>query len=73
MKINQGEKQWVETYLKGNLEIEPEQSKNFYRFQGDYTYRETDQADGGTVVSTDRQSLDFTFRRDLVIVGLSRI
>jgi hypothetical protein len=43
--------------------IDPEQSRNFYRFAGSFTYRETER-NGESVKSTDRYDANFTFRRD---------
>jgi len=65
LNLSEGDKRWSETFLRGNLVIDPKQSRNFYRFNGSYTYRETERNNGDTFVSTDRYDANFTYRRDL--------
>jgi putative salt-induced outer membrane protein YdiY len=64
LNLSQGDSKWSETNLRGNLVIDPEQTPNFYRFTGSFTYRETER-NGESVKSTDRYDGNFTFRRDL--------
>jgi putative salt-induced outer membrane protein YdiY len=45
--------------------VDPEQSSNYFRYSGSYTFRETEQSDGSEVVSIDRYDANFTFRRDV--------
>jgi len=64
MNLSRGDSRWTETFARGTLTIDPERSRNFYRFSGSYTYRETE--GGGSVVkSTDRYDANLTYRRDL--------
>lgn len=65
LNISSGDKQWTETALRGNLEIKEKGSRNFYRFTGSYTYRETERANGDEYISTDRYDGTFTYRRSL--------
>ena len=65
MNISSGDKQWTETALRGNLEIKEKGSRNFYRFAGSYTYRETERSNGDKYVSTDRYDGTFTYRRSI--------
>ena len=58
MNLSQGDSKWTETFLKGNLVIDPKESRNYYRFTGSYTYRETERG-GSTVKSTDRYDANF--------------
>lgn len=64
LNLSRGDQKWAETFVKGNLVIDTEQSPNYYRYAGSYTFRETDKGDGTDVVSTDRYDANFTFRRD---------
>ncbi|TVP79572.1 MAG: DUF481 domain-containing protein [Puniceicoccaceae bacterium] len=63
LNLSQGDRRWTETYARGNLEIKPPESPNFYRFSGSYTYRETVRPNGDTFKSTDRYDGKFTYRR----------
>ena len=65
VNLSSGNRKWVETFMKGDLQIDPRDSPNFYRFTGSYTYRETERQNGDTVISTDRYDANFTYRRDL--------
>lgn len=42
INFSQGDRQWTETYTRGKLEIKPEDSLDYYRFNGSYVYRETE-------------------------------
>ena len=64
MNLSRGDSRWTETFARGNLTIDPEESRNFYRFSGSYIYRETERS-GSVVKSTDRYDANFTYRRDL--------
>ncbi|MGB0408508.1 MAG: DUF481 domain-containing protein [Opitutales bacterium] len=64
VNLSQGDSKWIETFARGNLTIDPEGSKNFYRYVGSYTYRQTER-NGEELTSTDRYDANFTFRRDL--------
>lgn len=63
LDLNSGDSKWRQLYSKGNLVIDPEQTPNYYRFTGSYTYRTTER-NGQTVKSTDRYDANFTYRRD---------
>lgn len=65
LNLSQGDRKWTETYLRGNLVVEPQQSPNFYRYTTSYTYRETERPNGSVVISTDRYDGNFTFRRGI--------
>ncbi len=65
LNLSQGDRKWTETYMRGNLVIDPKQTPNYYRFSGSYTFRETERGNGDTVVSTDRYDANFTYRRDI--------
>lgn len=64
MNLSTGDQQWTETFVRGNVQIDPKESPNFYRLNGSYVYRETERPNGETVVSTDRYDANFTYRRD---------
>ncbi len=63
INFSQGDRRWRETYAKGQLEIDPEGSSNFYRFNGSYTYRQTERSDGAQFKSTDKSDVQFVYRR----------
>jgi putative salt-induced outer membrane protein YdiY len=63
VNLSQGDRRWTETYARGQLEIKPTQSLNFYRFNGSYTYRQTERADGSQFKSTDKYDAQFIYRR----------
>ncbi|MEO0509706.1 MAG: DUF481 domain-containing protein [Verrucomicrobiota bacterium] len=63
MNFSDGDSKWSEAYAKGNLIIDPEGSRNYYRISGSYTYRETERG-STTVKSTDRYDGNLTYRRD---------
>ena len=63
LDLSSGDSRWQQLYTKGNLVIDPQQSPNYYRFTGSYTYRTTER-NGETVKSTDRYDANFTYRRD---------
>lgn len=63
VNLSQGDSKWVESFSKGSLIIDPKSDPNYYRFNGSYTYRETERNDE-TVVSTDRYDGTFIYRRD---------
>lgn len=62
MNLSQGDRKWTESYARGNLEIKPHQSPHFYRFNGSYTYRETERSDGSSYKSTDKYDATFIYR-----------
>lgn len=62
INFSQGDRQWTETYTRGNLVIEPEDSLNYYRFTGSYVYRETDRSGGDSYKSTDQADASFIYR-----------
>lgn len=63
VNLSKGDRRWTETYARGQLEIDPKQNSNFYRFSGSYTYRETERADGTEFKSTDKYDAEFIYRR----------
>lgn len=63
LNLSQGDRKWTETYLRGNLEIKPPQTPHFYRFNGSYTYRQTERSDGSSYKSTDKYDASFIYRR----------
>lgn len=63
VNLSQGDRRWTETYAQGQLEIKPKQSLNFYRFNGSYTYRQSERADGSQFKSTDKYDTRFIYRR----------
>ncbi|MEN8734480.1 MAG: DUF481 domain-containing protein [Lentimonas sp.] len=63
LNLSQGDRQWTETFLRGNLEVKPKGSPNFYRFNGSYTYRETQRSNGSSYKSTDKYDGSFIYRR----------
>jgi putative salt-induced outer membrane protein YdiY len=63
LNLSQGDNKWNETYARGNLEIKPKGSPNFYRFTGSYTYRETERNNGTSFKSTDKYDGNFIYRR----------
>jgi putative salt-induced outer membrane protein YdiY len=65
VNLSTGDSKWTETFIRANLVVDPPQSRNFYRYGGSYTLRETEKNDGSTVVSTDRYDANFTYRRDV--------
>ncbi|MGJ8649274.1 MAG: DUF481 domain-containing protein [Opitutaceae bacterium] len=62
MNLSQGDRKWTETYARGNLEIKPHQSPHFYRFNGSYTYRESERSNGSSFKSTDKYDTTFIYR-----------
>lgn len=62
MNLSQGDRKWTETYARGNLEIKPHQSPHFYRFNGSYTYRESERSNGSSFKSTDKYEATFIYR-----------
>lgn len=62
MNLSKGDRKWTETYARGNLEIKPHQSPHFYRFDGSYTYRESERGDGSSYKSTDKYDATFIYR-----------
>ncbi|MGJ8638907.1 MAG: DUF481 domain-containing protein [Opitutaceae bacterium] len=65
LNLSQGDRKWIESFVRGNLEIKPKGSRNFYRFNGSYTYRETERSDGSEYRSTDKYDASFIYRRTL--------
>lgn len=65
LDLSSGDSKWQQVYTKGNLVVDPQQSPNYYRFTGSYTYRTTER-NGKTVKSTDRYDANFTYRRDML-------
>ncbi|MBT64919.1 MAG: hypothetical protein CML13_17100 [Puniceicoccaceae bacterium] len=63
INLSQGDSRWAQSYAKGNLEIKPKQSLNYYRLSGSYTYRQTEAANGNEYKSTDKMDAEFTYRR----------
>ncbi|HAV12838.1 MAG TPA: hypothetical protein DCX06_04990 [Opitutae bacterium] len=63
LNLSQGDRKWTETYVRGNLEIKPKGSRNFYRFDGSYTYRESERSNGSSFKTTDKYDVNFTYRR----------
>lgn len=63
INLSQGDRRWAETYARGQLEIDPEQNPHFYRFNGSYTYRETERSNGTSFKSTDKYDAQFIYRR----------
>ena len=63
INFSQGDRRWTESYTKGKLEIEPEDSLNYYRYTGSYVYRETVNSDGDKDKSTDKADASFVYRR----------
>lgn len=63
LNLSQGDRKWTETYLRGNLEVKPPKTPNFYRFSGSYTYRQTERSDGSSYKSTDKYDASFIYRR----------
>jgi putative salt-induced outer membrane protein YdiY len=63
VNLSQGDSRWTETFARGQLEIKPQSSPNFYRFNGSYTYRETERRDGSSFKSTDKYDAQFIYRR----------
>ncbi len=63
LNLSEGDNKWTETYARGNLEIKPPDSSNFYRFTGSVTYRESQRSDGSSFKSTDRYDASFIYRR----------
>ena len=64
--LSAGDRKWAESYANGKLEIDPEQSPNFYRFTGSYTYRESERSDGSTYKVTDKYDAEFIYRRTFI-------
>lgn len=80
LDLGSGNSKWRQIHSNGTLIIDPEQSPNYFRFTGSYTYRTTDrkvlvttETEAGavtetvteTVKSVDRYDGNFTYRRDL--------
>ncbi|MGJ8651990.1 MAG: DUF481 domain-containing protein [Opitutaceae bacterium] len=65
LNLSQGDRKWTETYLRGKLEIKHPRSSNYYRFDGSYTYRETERSNGSSYKSTDKYDGSFIYRRTL--------
>lgn len=63
VNLSQGDRRWTETYARGQLEIKPNQSPHFYRFNGSYTYRDTERPDGSQYKTTDKYDVQFIYRR----------
>jgi len=63
LNVSQGDTKWTESFIRGNLEIKPEASANFYRLQGSYTYRETERSGGSQFKSTDKYDAAAIYRR----------
>ncbi|MGC6425062.1 MAG: DUF481 domain-containing protein [Lentimonas sp.] len=63
LNISQGNRRWTESFVRGNLEIDPKNAPNFYRLNGSYTYRETERSGGTSVKSTDKYDAAFVYRR----------
>ena len=63
INFSQGDRQWTETYTRGKLEIKPEDSLDYYRFNGSYVYRESERSDGDSYKSTDQADARFIYRR----------
>lgn len=63
LNFSSGDNKWSETSINGNLEVQNPGSKNFYRFRGHYSYRETENRAGETFKSVDRYDGNVTFRR----------
>lgn len=65
LNFSAGDKRWKESFMRGNLVVDPQPSPNYYRYSGSYTFRETERNNGDTVISTNRYDANFTFRRDI--------
>ena len=63
LNLSRGDRKWTETYVRGNLEIKPKASSNFFRFSGSYTYRESERGNGTSFKSTDKFDGSFIYRR----------
>jgi putative salt-induced outer membrane protein YdiY len=63
LNLSDGDSKWAENYARGRLDITPEDSPNFFRFSGEYTYRKTQRANGQSFKSTDRYDGEFVYRR----------
>lgn len=63
MNFSDGDSKWAETYLRGKLEIDDQATPNFYRFEGAYTYRQTENQFGEAFKSVDKYNGSFVYRR----------
>jgi putative salt-induced outer membrane protein YdiY len=63
LNLSRGDRKWSETSVGGNLEIKERGSLNFYRINGSYTYRKSENSNVGSYISTDRYDGTFTYRR----------
>lgn len=63
LNLSKGDRRWTETFVRGNLEVKPKGDPNFYRFNGSYTYRETERSNGSSYKSTDKYDGSFIYRR----------
>lgn len=60
--ISSGDSKWTETYLRGKLEVRPEDSPSLYRYTGSYTYRENEKDNGTKFKSQDKYDAAFLYR-----------
>lgn len=60
--ISSGDSKWTETYLRGKLEVRPEDSSSLYRYTGSYTYRESEDKNGNKFKSQDKYDATFLYR-----------
>ena len=62
MNHSMGDRQYVQTYLRGKLKIQKLNSPHAFELKGEYFYQETERSDGKIDISSDRLYTDFTYR-----------
>ena len=57
-----GERNYTQTYMRGKLKIQNNNSPHIFLISGEYNYRETEHSSGLNYVSADRYTSEFTYR-----------
>ena len=65
LHLSQGDHQWTENNVRAKLEIQKPGRADFYRFEGQYMYRQSEKSDGEIFKSHDRYNAKLTYRYDL--------
>ncbi len=63
INISTGDSQWVQTYLRGKLEVRPKGKSRLYRYTGSYTYQENEKSNGEKFRSQDKYDLTMLYRQ----------
>jgi hypothetical protein len=62
MNLASGSSQYVQTFLRGKIEVQEADSPHSYGLSGEYNYRESERASGEKYISSDRYNAEFTYR-----------